>query len=70
MSRDLTISKGTCFALFAYDVGLSINLTDAERRIIAGAERGRREGGAERLVLRSCVRPSRKMTWEGYVPNR
>jgi hypothetical protein len=41
MSRDLTISKGTCFALFAYDIGLSINLTDAERRIIAGTERGR-----------------------------
>ena len=41
MSRDLTISKGTCFALFAYDIGLSINLTDAERRVIAGTERGR-----------------------------
>jgi hypothetical protein len=37
----VTITKGTCFALFAYDVGLSINLTDAERRIIAGTERGR-----------------------------
>ncbi len=41
MSHELTIMKGTCFALFAYDVGVSINLTDAERRIIAGAERGR-----------------------------
>jgi hypothetical protein len=39
--EDVTITKGTCFALFAYDVGLSINLTDAEQRIIAGAERGR-----------------------------
>ncbi len=36
-----TITKGTCFALFAYDIGHSINLTDAERRIIAGTERGR-----------------------------
>ncbi len=41
MLHDLTITKGVCFALFAYDVGHSINLTDAERRIIAGAERGR-----------------------------
>jgi hypothetical protein len=40
MSHDLTVTKGTCFALFVYDVGTSINLTDAERRIIAGAERG------------------------------
>lgn len=37
----VVITKGTCFALFVYDVGLSINLTDAERRIIAGTERGR-----------------------------
>ena len=37
----VTIAKGTCFALFAYDIGHSINLTDAERRIAAGAERGR-----------------------------
>lgn len=41
MTHELTITKGTCFALFAYDVGLAINLTDAERRIIAGTERGR-----------------------------
>lgn len=41
MTEHVTITKGTCFALFAYDVGLSINLTDAERRIIAGTERGR-----------------------------
>jgi len=41
MSQGLTITKGTCFALFAYDVGTSINLMDAERRITAGAERGR-----------------------------
>ena len=39
--EDVTIAKGTCFALFAYDIGHSINLTDAERRIAAGAERGR-----------------------------
>jgi hypothetical protein len=41
MSEHVTITKGTCFALFAYNIGLSINLTDAERRILAGAERGR-----------------------------
>lgn len=41
MPEHVTITKGTCFALFAYDVGLSINLTDAEQRIIAGTERGR-----------------------------
>ncbi|ALA61087.1 hypothetical protein [Nitrospira moscoviensis] len=37
----LVITKGTCFALFAYDIGLSINLTEAERRITASTERGR-----------------------------
>ena len=37
----VTITKGTCIAIFAYDVGHSINLTDAERRIAAGTERGR-----------------------------
>ena len=41
MPEHVIITKGTCFALFAYDVGLSVNLTDAERRIIAGTERGR-----------------------------
>jgi hypothetical protein len=41
VSQSVTITKGTCFALFAYDVGHSINLSDAERRIAAGAERGR-----------------------------
>lgn len=41
MSQDSIITRGTCFALFAYDIGHSINLTDAERRIAAGAERGR-----------------------------
>jgi hypothetical protein len=39
--ESVTITKGTCFALFAYNVGTAINLTDAERRIAAGAERGR-----------------------------
>lgn len=41
MQEPVAITKGTCFALFAYDIGLSINLTDAERRVIAEAERGR-----------------------------
>ena len=37
----LTVNKGTCYALFAYDIGLSVNLEEAERRIAAGIERGR-----------------------------
>lgn len=41
MAEHVTITNGTCFALFVYDVGLSINLTEAERRIRAGSERGR-----------------------------
>ena len=41
MPEHLTIINGTCFALFAYNIGLSINLTDAEQRILAGSERGR-----------------------------
>ncbi len=41
VSNDVTLTKETCFALFAYDIGPSINLTEAERRILAGVERGR-----------------------------
>lgn len=41
MPEHVMVTKGTCFALFAYDIGHSINLTDAERRIAAGTERGR-----------------------------
>jgi hypothetical protein len=37
----LTINKGTCYAMFAYDIGSSINLEEADRRITAGTERGR-----------------------------
>jgi hypothetical protein len=37
----LTVNKGTCYALFAYDISLSINFEEAERRITAGTERGR-----------------------------
>ncbi len=39
MLEHVTITKGTCFALFAYDIGLAINLTEAEQRIIEGTER-------------------------------
>ena len=39
MLEHVTITKGTCFALFAYDIGLSIDLTEAEQRILAGTER-------------------------------
>jgi hypothetical protein len=38
---EIVIAKGICHALFAYDIGLSINLTEAERRIAANTERGR-----------------------------
>jgi hypothetical protein len=39
MAEHVTITEGTCFALFAYDIGLSINLTEAEQQILKGAER-------------------------------
>ncbi|MBL8073616.1 MAG: hypothetical protein JNL29_04540 [Nitrospira sp.] len=39
MLEHVTLTKGTCFALFAYDIGLSIDLTEAEQRILAGTER-------------------------------
>lgn len=35
----LTVNQGACYALFAYDIGLSINLEETERRITAGTER-------------------------------
>ncbi len=69
MTEYAAITKGTGFALFAYDISLSINLTDAERRIVSGMECGRREGSAECLVLKS-VRPSAKIPREEYVPDR
>jgi hypothetical protein len=37
----LTVNKGTCYAMFAYDIGASITLEEADRRITAGTERGR-----------------------------
>ena len=37
----LTINKGTCYAVFAYDIGWSINLEDVTRRITADSERSR-----------------------------
>lgn len=37
----LEVSKGTCYALFAYEVGLSINLDECERRITALTQRER-----------------------------
>jgi hypothetical protein len=30
-----TISRGTCYAIFAYDIAFSIDLDEVERRIIA-----------------------------------
>lgn len=37
----LTVTSGMGYALFAYDIGLSVNIDEAERRIAAGTERGR-----------------------------
>lgn len=39
--HSLVIQQGRCYALFAYDIGWSIDLGEAERRITAGTERGR-----------------------------
>lgn len=69
MTEYAAITKGTGFVLFAHNIGLSINLTDAERRIVLGMECGRREGSTECLVLKS-VRPSAKIPREEYVPDR
>ena len=38
----VTVNKGTCYAIFAYDIGTSIALDEADRRITAGT------GGADR----------------------
>lgn len=35
------VAKGTCYALFAYDIGLAINLDEAERRVTAIKQRSR-----------------------------
>ncbi len=37
----LSIDRGICYALFAFDVGLAINLDEAERHVTAIKERGR-----------------------------
>lgn len=37
----IIVNKGTCHALFAYDIGVAINLEEADRYITAGTERGR-----------------------------
>lgn len=34
------VVRGTCYAMFAYDVGLAIHLEQAEQRIAAGTQRG------------------------------
>ena len=38
---ETTVNKGTCYAIFAYDIGTSIALDEADRRITAGTQRGR-----------------------------
>ncbi|MCP9453254.1 MAG: hypothetical protein NNA23_11305 [Nitrospira sp.] len=37
----LTVTSGTGYALFAYDIGLSVNIEEAERRITPATARGR-----------------------------
>ena len=37
----LTINKGTCYAVFAYDIGWAIDLEDVNRRITADRDRSR-----------------------------
>ncbi|WP_447979011.1 hypothetical protein [Candidatus Nitrospira bockiana] len=37
----MTVTKGTCYVLFAYDIGLSINLDQAERHMTAIKQRSR-----------------------------
>jgi hypothetical protein len=37
----INVNKGTCYAMFAYDIGASINLEQADRYITAETERGR-----------------------------
>ena len=36
---DLTIARGTCYPLFAYDAAYAIDLDAAERRVLAAKER-------------------------------
>ena len=40
MDSKVRVTKGFCYAVFAYDVALSIDLKDAARRISASKERG------------------------------
>jgi hypothetical protein len=37
----LLVNKGTCYAVFAYDIGWSINLEEVNRLVTADTERGR-----------------------------
>ena len=41
VAMPLHIEQGTCYALFAYDIGLAIRLDEAQRHITASKERGR-----------------------------
>lgn len=40
-SKELWVENGICFAMFAYDVGLSINLDMADKHFSAIKERSR-----------------------------
>lgn len=41
MSQPLNIDKGTCYAVFAYEIGAGIHLDEADARILSTKERGR-----------------------------
>lgn len=40
-SSPITIDKGLCYVIFAYDIGVAINLDEADRRILSTKERSR-----------------------------
>ena len=40
-SSSITIDKGVCYVMFAYDIGVAINLDEADRHILSTKERSR-----------------------------
>jgi len=48
------VERGTCYVLFAYDVGFSIDLADAERRITAATARQRARMRHKRRAPHYC----------------
>ena len=52
----LLIEQGICYALFAYDTGLAINLDEAERHVTAIKERGRIRHKARARTISNIAR--------------